>query len=158
SSCVFGADQWSDHGGGTMKRALWIIVFAATACSVESPHHSTTTPGPLAPVGRAVIHRVPILAEPVRSPATEPGASAPCWAQAQKDALGLSSQDDFALIALDHGIDGRDHVRLQQTIGGVKVWGGDVVVHATSSTLAAIDGNVLALKGLDLKPTRTVDD
>src|SRR5262245_17770514 len=46
--------------------------------------------------------------------------------RAQRTALGLSDvDDDFELLSSDRGIDGIDHVRLQQRHRGVRVWGAD---------------------------------
>ena len=52
--------------------------------------------------------------------------------------------------------DGINHVRVQQTHGGIPVFGGDLVVHSDNSVFLGVGGNVLTgVSGLDLTPALT---
>lgn len=65
----------------------------------------------------------------------------------------------FGDIQVDEGRDGRKHVRLQQlhVVEGddVKVWGADVVVHATETELVGLAGSVVPRLEGRLAPTNT---
>ena len=76
------------------------------------------------------------------------------FVRAQRAALGIGAHDDFAVIRVQAGLDGLNHIRLQQLHDGIKVWGGDIVVHGTDDALGAVNGNLLSsLRDLDLKPS-----
>ena len=50
--------------------------------------------------------------------------------------------------------DGNNHVRLQQSYDGVKVWGSDIVVHSDGESVTGVDGTLLgALGNLELAPS-----
>jgi Zn-dependent metalloprotease len=142
-----------------MKKGLWIVFFTVgvIGCTVDAPQHGSTSSGPLGPVGRAVLRAVPPQSVENRAAKFDVAKESIDWARSLKSGLNLQNQDDFALIAVNKGIDAIDHVRLQQMYGGVKVWNCDVVVHASGSTFEGMDGNVLSLQGLDLKPTVASD-
>lgn len=71
----------------------------------------------------------------------------------RRAALGMSADDDFSLISHRVGRGGFEHVRLQQTYRGVKVYTGDVVVHSARGTMRMANGSVVAgLGGLDVAP------
>ncbi len=66
------------------------------------------------------------------------------YAMALRPQMGLSEQDDFYVKSATVGLDGRHHVRLQQTHQDLAVWGADVVVHATDVEVTSLSGNVVA--------------
>ncbi|MEJ7599042.1 MAG: M4 family metallopeptidase [Kofleriaceae bacterium] len=67
--------------------------------------------------------------------------------------LLTSSGDDWSVRATqDAG--GMKHVRMHQMHGGVRVWGGDIVVHTQGSKYSSVAGNrVTDLQGFDIKAT-----
>ncbi|MCB9558921.1 MAG: M4 family metallopeptidase [Kofleriaceae bacterium] len=68
--------------------------------------------------------------------------------------LTLSAEDDWHVRAAGRGADGLNHVRLEQLHDGVKVWGGDLVLHASDDTFKAVNGTLVAnLDGFDTTPT-----
>jgi Zn-dependent metalloprotease len=75
-------------------------------------------------------------------PPSELGKVAHDYVLANREALGLAPQSDFTVRKAFVGMDGLTHVRLDQTLGGVRVWGADVVAH-----LAPEDGHVLFVSG-----------
>ena len=142
-----------------MKKLLGIIgAIAVGGCSgsVVGPTGSTTS-GAGGVMGRALVQSVSSGSIPMsaRNVALDPAADTLGFVKAQIGALGLSTaKDDFVALKTNLGVDGLNHVRIQQTHGGVPVFGGDLVVHSSNSSFVGIGGNVLAgLSGLDLTPS-----
>jgi pseudolysin/vibriolysin len=63
--------------------------------------------------------------------------------------------DDWVIRDADtNGRGGTQHVRLHQLHDGIRVWGGDLVVHANGVRFTKVVGNLVAnLDGFDTKPT-----
>ena len=75
------------------------------------------------------------------------------FVRAQRARSASTRTPRSACCASDVSADGIDHVRLQQTYDGVKVWGSDIVVHSDGENVTGVDGTLLgALDGLDLAP------
>src|SRR5262249_19048858 len=73
-----------------------------------------------------------------------------------KQRIASGVDDDFQVRGSRKGMDGNDHVRMEQYHAGVRVFGGDVVVHADGSKFLALHGNIVAnLDGFDVEPTFT---
>ena len=141
-----------------MRKLLCIVgAIAIGGCSgrIDGPAGSTTSGGG-GVMGRGLIQStgdaIKVMGQ--RNVAVNVAADSQNFLRGQLVKLGLSSaHDDFQVLKTDHGMDGLDHVRLQQTYNGLKVFGGDVVVHANPTQFTGVAGNVLALKtGLDLTP------
>jgi pseudolysin/vibriolysin len=74
--------------------------------------------------------------------------------------LRLATKSDFVLRQVEIGgqIGAMGHVRLQQTHQGLKVWGGDVVVHVSDDGSRTMNGNVVSnLPELETKPAVDAD-
>jgi Zn-dependent metalloprotease len=85
-----------------------------------------------------------------RTPGVELAAEAIEALRARRTQLGLSSTlDDFAILSSHRGLDGLDHVRLQQLHRGVPVWGADVVIHASADAFRGVSGNLASIADLD---------
>lgn len=85
-----------------------------------------------------------------RASGAELAASALDGLRARRGVLGLSSTlDDFAVLSSHRGLDGLDHVRLQQLHRGVPVWGADVVVHASADAFHGVGGELGSIADID---------
>jgi pseudolysin/vibriolysin len=129
-------------------RTSWCIIGALglAACSSHSP-------GSVATTGRAELHTAPAFA-PARTTRLDPIETSVDFVRAQHAALGLDAHGAFGVLRQEITADGFDHVRLQQTYDGVKVWGSDVVVHSDGENVTGLDGTLLgSLDGLDLAPS-----
>ncbi|MGZ3441261.1 MAG: M4 family metallopeptidase, partial [Polyangia bacterium] len=142
-----------------MKKLLCIIgAIGIGGCSgsVGGPSGSTTSGGG-GVLGRALVQSAgdAQISMAARNTALDPATDTLGFVKTQINALGLSSaSDDFIALKSTVGLDGLNHVRIQQTHGGVPVFGGDVVVHSNNSVFVGIGGNVLSgLQGLDLTPS-----
>jgi Zn-dependent metalloprotease len=113
-----------------MRARLATFVLAALAgCS-----SSFEPPAPV--VTEAVLHY-----EVASAPAgTDLGPDAVAYVLGNGRDLGLTSDDDFAVVSAERGIDGVRHARLQQVNRGVPVWGGEIVAHADGSTFLGFNG------------------
>ena len=81
------------------------------------------------------------------------------YAIERKPLLGLGDRDDLDIRNMEKGVDGLTHVRLQQTHDGVRVWGSDVVVHASDTTFKSVAGNLtVGLENIDVNPAVTLDE
>jgi Zn-dependent metalloprotease/subtilisin-like proprotein convertase family protein len=68
------------------------------------------------------------------------------------------SGGDWIVRAVRRGAGGDQHVRLAQVHEGVRVWGGDVVVHATDTEFKSVKGNrVKNLVGFDVSPVLSAE-
>jgi hypothetical protein len=65
-----------------------------------------------------------------------------------RDALGRGPEDGFALRLEEKDSLGQTHVRMMQTYRGIRVLGGDLIVHLDDDGLLGISGRFVA--GLDL--------
>src|SRR3954469_11558131 len=65
----------------------------------------------------------------------------------------VASDDDWVVRSSTPDVDGLHHVRMAQFHAGVRVFGGDVVVHAETSKFQTLTGNVVTnLDGFDVVP------
>src|SRR5437588_5900991 len=92
-------------------------------------------------VGRAEMRQLPVIAV-ARMTKLEPAAAAIDFVHVQRPMLGVDAHTAFTMLRASIGGDGQNHVRLQQTYDGVKVWGADIVVHTTESAISGVDGTV----------------
>src|SRR5262245_35876522 len=77
--------------------------------------------------------------------------AAVAYAKQRIDLAG--ADDDWNVRLAEKGMDGNMHVRMAQTHAGVKVYGGDIVVHANGDKFQALHGNIVAnLDGFDVSP------
>src|SRR5262249_22680741 len=71
-----------------------------------------------------------------------------------KDSDELTGYDDDWKVRATYNGSGSGHVRLSQVHDGVKVWGGDVVVHTQLGKFHFVSGNRMAnLAGFDISPS-----
>jgi len=77
-----------------------------------------------------------------------------------RSAPELTAQaDDWHVRGALKAVDGLNHVRLEQLHDGVKVWGGDLVVHASDTNFETVNGTrVTNLDGFDMVPDLAADD
>jgi vibriolysin len=69
------------------------------------------------------------------------------------EGLGLSGEEDFAILAVTDGTDGLRHARLQEQHLGVPVLGSEIAVHADETTFVAYGGTVTRnLEGFAVTP------
>ncbi|MGZ3440572.1 MAG: hypothetical protein ACXVDD_13710, partial [Polyangia bacterium] len=130
-----------------MKSWSIVPVLALCACS---GHAISTSPGTPA---SAELHIAPAFT-PIRATQIDPIGASIEFVHGQRATLGLDGHAGFTTLRQQITADGNDHVRLQQTYDGVKVWGSDIVVHSDSGNVTGVDGTVLgALRGLDLLPS-----
>jgi Zn-dependent metalloprotease len=134
-------------GGGMRK----FLVVAASLLTVGCTGNAIT-PGS-GGVGRSEMRQLPVLVAAMPTTRLEPAAAAIDFVHSQRSMLGMDSHSVFTLLRQSAG-NGRNHVRLQQTYDGVKVWGADIVVHMTDKAVTGVDGSVLTLlAALDVAPS-----
>ena len=130
-------------------------VFAAAALLV--PGDSLARPagdeGIARPAARDVDLRIrePQVGEAMRAGAVvgrEPLAAAAEALEEYRDVLGRGPEDGFAFRLEEKDRLGQSHVRMMQTYRGIRVLGGDVVVHLDGDGLLGISGRFVG--GLDL--------
>ena len=74
------------------------------------------------------------------------------------NSLITNSGDDWSVRKTSES-NGMKHVRMHQMHGGVRVWGGDIVVHTQGDKYSSVAGNrVNDLQGFDIKATVKDDD
>jgi Zn-dependent metalloprotease len=140
-----------------MKRIITVaVVLGIAGCSGNIAGTDATGSGAGGVVGRAFVSDVDQRSGLTRQVLDDAGADSLKMIRAQAPTLGLTAQDDFSVLKTVEGVDGLHHVRLQQTHGGVKVFGGDLVVHSDNAIFTGVNGNVLVLQGLDLNPQLAV--
>jgi pseudolysin/vibriolysin len=67
-------------------------------------------------------------------------------------------RDDWQVRTAGEGRDGLHHVRLAQRHEGIRVWGGEVAVHASAAGIRSVTGNRMAhLDDFDVTPTLDAD-
>ena len=83
------------------------------------------------------------------APGVEIGVAARNLARENRSRLGLDARSDFAVLRSITDQAGRRHVRLNQSVGGVPVFGGEVVVHFMASGVGeSITGRPIPLNRL----------
>ena len=83
-------------------------------------------------------------------------AAAVNFAMANRPALGISQRDELRVRAVTRGAGSATHVRMVQWLEGVRVFGGDVVAHASSDAITSLGGRLAThLDGFDV--TASVD-
>ena len=129
-----------------MKKHWGILAtFTLAACS----GHTVPSAGPAS----AELHEAPAFA-PIAARGATAIAAAQEFVRTQATTLGLNGHTAFDLIKSEVTADGFDHVRLQQTYDGVKVWGSDIVVQNDGSNITAVNGNLLgSLANVDTTPS-----
>lgn len=70
-----------------------------------------------------------------------PGQAAKDFLKAQKQLLHMTGTEDFDVASITRDSLGQTHVKLQQTLNGLVVYGGEYVVHTDAA------GNVVAMNG-----------
>jgi vibriolysin len=130
------------------KRPILIASFVLAACSGPTVAPPSSGGGN---VVRAELRQAPAVAS-THLVATDLAAAVMAHLASQRNVLSLSAHDAFAPLRSHVSIDGVNHIRLQQTHDGIKVWGADIVAHVDADDqLTGIDGNLLRnLAGLDL--------
>jgi Zn-dependent metalloprotease len=141
-----------------MKKIVCIIgaiVVGGCSGSIVGPNGSTSSGGG-GVMGRGLVQsadgsNVAMLARNAQLGVVEDSVA---FVKSQAVALGLvPAHDDFTAMGNFVGMDGQNHVRVQQMHGGIPVFGGDLVVHSNPAAFTGLGGNVLAgLQGLDLVP------
>jgi len=129
------------QGGIVLPAAAWLGVVASAGCSDLGAPRPAAVPA-VQEVRRLEAHAVPITGElPAAARAYVLGAP------------GLTGpRDDWQVRTAAEG-NGLRHVRLAQLHDGIRVWGGEVVVHASAAGVGSVTGNRLAnLDGLDVTP------
>lgn len=67
--------------------------------------------------------------------------------------LGLSPRDELRIGTISRGAGSQTHVRMAQYLDGVRVFGGDVVAHASSDAITGLAGRLAThLDQFDVKP------
>ena len=93
--------------------------------------------------------------EAARSVENEPlGGHARQYLQARVFDLGLDASHDFALRNVHHDELGEDHIRLDQFVQGVKVFGGEAIVHMRNGEVR--DTTDALMRGVRLNPNPTL--
>jgi Zn-dependent metalloprotease len=108
-------------------------LLAGGACATESAPDPRSGPQKLIPVDS-------VEDESFHAP-SDLARSAAIYARHRTD--HLAAGDEWQLRSAEIGADGRTHVRLDQMSSGIKVFGGDVVVHGDDTRFSALSGNVL---------------
>mgnify|MGYP001487005559 FL=1 len=138
------------------KYGLFLASVVAAAAFLV-PGNSLARPagdeGIARPAARDVDLRVrePQVGEAMRVGAVvrrEPLAAAAEALEEYRDVLGRSPEDGFAFRLEEQDQLGQSHVRMMQTYRGIRVLGGDVVVHLDGEGLLGISGRFVG--GLDL--------
>jgi vibriolysin len=62
--------------------------------------------------------------------------------------------DQWKVRSASQGLDGQNHVRMRQFHQGVRVWGADIVAHASASQVNMVNGAMVQnLEGFDVEPS-----
>lgn len=130
-----------------------LLIAACTQQQLPTQPLATPTPGSLAP-GLVAVR----LFDKDQTQVQSDFASASLdYVRVRKPLLGLGDRDDLSVGAMEHGVDGLSHMRFQQTHEGVKVWGSDVVVHASDTEFKSIAGSLtVGLDALNMNPALTL--
>lgn len=127
----------------TLNRAIWLVPALLLAACGGSEESSTTgidaaDEGGLPPL-------VPIVtSDAVRVDAPATMSRAELARQTVRGSIqGLHPTADFVVLR-EVDEDGQHHVRMNQTLDGVRVYGADVVVHLQDKNVVGLGGNVLA--------------
>jgi len=130
-----------------MKKSWTVpLTIALAACSGGSINT------PSAPA-RAELHVAPSFVA-VAATKADPIDASLAFVRQQGVALGLDGHAGFTALRHEITADGFDHVRLQETYDGIKVWGSDIVVHNDGTNITAVDGRLLgSVTNLDLVPS-----
>jgi len=128
------------QGSMVARVAAWIGIAGAAACGDPS------APNPAGELQEIRTHES--TARPVTGPLPE---------AARTYALGSPAltgpRDDWQVRTAGEGRDGLHHVRLAQRHDGIRVWGSEVVVHASSAGIRSVTGSRMAhLDGFDVTP------
>jgi vibriolysin len=84
---------------------------------------------------------------------SEPEVAAHAYAMDRLTAAGFGRRSDLIAMSARLGAGGLTHVRMNQVIDGVRVFGGDVVVHTADGRVSGMGGNLGAnLEGMDVTP------
>ena len=81
--------------------------------------------------------------------------SARVFVEQSAPSLGLEGSERFQVRSAEVDELGQMHVRLQQYVNGLKVWGGEMIVHADTSTrnVFALNGRAAANRNLPMRPS-----
>jgi Zn-dependent metalloprotease len=140
--------RWRSVVGPRYSSAVLLLVLANCGYETFDPASSSGT-SRTDPALRSIGEQRELAGAP-RTPGVALVAGAIDALRARRVELGLSSTlDDFAVLSSHHGLDGLDHVRLQQMHRGVPVWGADVVVHASADTFHGVGGKLASIADLD---------
>src|SRR5688500_4415513 len=68
-------------------------------------------------------------------------------------------REDWSIRNLQKGLDGLEHIRLDQTYDNLKVWGADVVVHVAGDMVSRVNGSMARSLGeINTKPDLSADE
>ncbi|MDB4941786.1 MAG: peptidase [Labilithrix sp.] len=86
------------------------------------------------------------------------GTAAVRFATLRRVDLGLSIRDELRVNNVRRGAGSATHVRMGQYLDGVRVFGGDVVAHASSDAITGLSGRLAThLDDFDVKPALSAD-
>ena len=140
-----------------MKLAGLTALAALAACTQNSDTSDSASTNNLAASGDVQLNAVSLVGS-VDVQADDFGAAAVSFVSARRAALGITASDSVSVRGISRGAGATTHVRLDQTYGGVRVFGGDVVAHAEDNAVVSISGLLAThLDGFDVNPLLTGD-
>lgn len=136
------------------RNVLSAVILASSflgACGGDEP--SAPPPGPVAP---PQMQPVAYWEKQSTAVSGDIEQAARQYVQTTPELTGRGGDWRVRNVSKDKG--SRRHVRMHQLHEGVRVWGGDIVVHANNSKFESVKGNILKnLDGFDVAPTVGAD-
>lgn len=133
-----------------------LVAVAAAGCEPRLPTQPVLDEGVTPAPARAEFRAVRLddkLDTPVSG---DLALAAVDYVHGRRAVLGLSEEDDLVVRSVKQGAGGLSHVRMQQQFRGVRVFGGDVVVHASNGVFRSLSGSLTrGLKSFDVTPQVT---
>ena len=146
-----------------MNRIVKLVSLSAlaalAACSQGSSSSSSTTNDPQTgdPNGVALAPVSVTGSDAVE--ADDFGKAAVAFVETRKPALALTDRDAMRVRDIRRGEGGTTHVRMDQMFAGIRVFGGDVVAHATGDEIVSLAGTLATHLGdFDVNAKISADD
>ncbi|HSO35791.1 MAG TPA: M4 family metallopeptidase, partial [Labilithrix sp.] len=132
-------------------------VVALAACS-QAADPSETSPEPLAGADGIELRPVALTGRDAVA-LDQIGDAAVAFAHSRRKELGISTRDQLSVMNVRRGAGGLTHVRMDQRLDGVRVFGGDVVAHADGDAIVALSGRLAThLDRFDVVPALAPDE
>ena len=143
-----------------MTRIAKLVGFTAVALLAACSQSSDTSSSTNDPQSTSDIQVAPISVTGSDSvEADDFGTAAVAFVSNRRTQLAITTRDDMRVRDIRRGAGSSTHVRMDQMFGGVRVFGGDVVAHATDDAIVSLSGTLVThLDGFDTRTSIGVGD